>query len=241
MPQKRQPPITPITRVPRVPITRLLVVVVLLIGPGAAGAFAQATQQPAPAPRSRAIEIGGFAMFGQINFAASESFDAIIGDPAGPLLGGGAHVGLPWGGLFVEVGGWRFNDDGQRAFVSNGQVVSLGIPVEITLTPIEISGGWRFRFSQVPRLLPYAAGGFSSYAYKETSQFAAAGEDVDERFNGYHILGGAEVKLLRWLGIAGEVAWTTIPDSIGEAGVSAAFNETDLGGTSFRLKITVGR
>jgi len=222
-------------------ITQVLAVLLLLIGPGAVDAVAQVQPPTAPAPRSRAIEIGGFAMFGQINFAASESFDAIIGDPAGPLLGGGAHVGLPFGGLFVEVGGWKFNDDGERAFVSNGQVVSLGIPVEITLTPIEISGGWRFRFNKIPRLLPYAAGGFSSYGYKETSQFAATTEDLEERFNGYHILGGAEVKLLRWLGIAGEVAWTTIPDSIGEAGVSAAFNETDLGGTSFRMKITVGR
>lgn len=223
----------------RTQITRVLAVLALLVGPAAVEAFAQ--PQPAPAPRSRAIEIGGFAMFGQINFAASESFDAIIGDPAGPLLGGGAHVGLPFGGLFVEVGGWKFNDDGERAFVSNGQVVSLGIPVEITLTPIEISAGWRFRFNKVPRLLPYVGGGFSSYGYKETSQFAATTEDLEERFNGYHLLGGAELKLLRWFGIAGEVAWTTIPDSIGEAGVSAAFNETDLGGTSFRLKITVGR
>jgi len=222
-------------------IIQVLTVLILLIGPGVADALAQAPPKPAAAPRSRAIEIGGYAMFGQINFTAKESFDAIIGDPAGPLLGGGAHVGLPFGGLFVEVGGWKFNDDGERAFVSNGQIVSLGIPVEITLTPIEISGGWRFRFNKIPRLLPYAAGGFSSYGYKETSQFAATTEDLEERFNGYHILGGAEVKLLRWLGIAGEVAWTTIPDSIGEAGVSAAFNETDLGGTSFRLKITVGR
>ena len=222
-------------------IIQVLTVLILFIGPGVADALAQAPPKPAAAPRSRAIEIGGYAMFGQINFTAKESFDAIIGDPAGPLLGGGAHVGLPFGGLFVEVGGWKFNDDGERAFVSNGQIVSLGIPVEITLTPIEISGGWRFRFNKIPRLLPYAAGGFSSYGYKETSQFAATTEDLEERFNGYHILGGAEVKLLRWLGIAGEVAWTTIPDSIGEAGVSEAFNETDLGGTSFRLKITVGR
>jgi opacity protein-like surface antigen len=229
---------TQIYRAPRALIARVLAVAVLLIGPGALAAFAQ---QPPPAPRSRAIEIGGFAMFGQINFAASESFDAIIGDPAGPLLGGGAHIGLPFGGLFVEVGGWKFNDDGERAFVSNGQVVSLGIPVDITITPIEITGGWRFRFTTLPRLLPYAGGGFSSYGYKETSQFATTTEDVEDRFNGYHLLGGAEVKLLRWLGVAGEEAWTTIPDAIGEAGVSAAFNETDLGGTSFRLKITVGR
>ena len=207
-------------------LTPALAAIALLAGPGLASAQ---------------VQIGGFAMFGQVNFAAQESFDAIVGDPAGPIMGGGARVGLPFGGLFVEIGGWQFKDDGERAFVANGQVVPLGIPVEITVTPIEISAGWRFRFARLPRLQPYAAGGFSSYGYKETSQFAAATEDVDERFNGYHVMGGAEVKLLRWLGVAGEVAWATVPDALGEGGVSEAFNETDLGGTSFRFKVTIGR
>ena len=213
----------------------------IVAGPGAVAAFAQSQPRPAAAPPSRAVEIGGFAMFGQVNFTAKESFEAIVGDPAGPFLGGGAHVGLPFGGLFVEIGAWQFKDNGERAFVANGQVVPLGIPVEITVTPIEVSAGWRFRIGRLPRLLPYVAGGFSSYGYKETSQFAEPSEDVDERFKGYHVMGGAEVKLMRWLGVAGEVAWATVPDALGQGGVSEAFNETDLGGTSFRLKITIGR
>ena len=61
------------------------------------------------------------------------------------------------------------------------------------------------------------------------------------RFAGYHLLGGAEYKILRWLGVAGEVAWTTVPDAIGESGVSQAFNDTDLGGTTLRVKITIGQ
>jgi len=213
----------------------------LLAWPGATDSLAQAAPRPALARRSRAVQIGGFGMFGQMNFDAKQSFDAIVGDPAGPIVGGGARVGLPFGGLFVEIGGWRFGDDGERAFVSNGQVIPLGIPVEITITPVEITGGWRFRMPRAPRLFPYAAGGFTSYGYKETSQFAATTENVDERFNGYLIFGGAEVKLTRWLGVAGEVAWTTVPDAIGDSGVSDVFNDTNLGGTSFRFKITVGR
>ena len=35
--------------------------------------------------------------------------------------------------------------------------------------------------------------------------------------------------------------WTTVPDAIGESGLSAAFNESNLGGASFRFKITIGR
>ena len=80
-----------------------------------------------------------------------------------------------------------------------------------------------------------------SYGYKETSTFADAGEDVDERFDGYHLLGGAEYKVHALAGVAGEAAWTTVPDAHRHGGVSKEFDETDLGGTSFRLKITVGR
>ena len=111
------------------------------------------------------------------------------------------------------------------------------------MTPLEISAGWRFRFRQMPKLVPYVSGGFTSMQYheKETSEFASSDEDVDETFNGYHLSGGAEYKITRWLGAAGEVAWTTVPDSIGEGGVSEAFDEHDLGGTTLRFKITIGR
>ena len=76
-------------------------------------------------------------MFGRINFTAADSFDAILGEPSGPIFGGGARVGLPWGGLFVDVGAWRFHADGERAFVFNDEVIPLGIPVDVTVTPIE--------------------------------------------------------------------------------------------------------
>ena len=79
------------------------------------------------------------------------------------------------------------------------------------------------------------------YGYKETSSFSTPAEDVDERFNGYHVIGGVEYKVLRWLGLGGEAAWTTIPDAIGSGGASKEFGETELGGTSFRAKITIGR
>ena len=180
-------------------------------------------------------------MVGRFNLAASESFDAILGETSGTIFGGGARIGLPLGGLFVDVGAWRFNGEGERVFVSGGTVYPLDIPVEIKMTPLELSAGWRFRFRQMPKLIPYVAGGFTSMHYQETSTFAASDEDVDETFNGYHLSGGAEYKITRWLGAAGEVAWTTVPDSIGEGGVSAAFDEHDLGGTTLRFKITIGR
>ena len=180
-------------------------------------------------------------MLGRINFTASQSFDAITGEPSGSIFGGGARIGLPLGGLFVDVGAWRYRGEGERVFVADDQVFKLGIPVEIAVTPIELSAGWRFRIRRAPRLFPSLGGGVTILKYEETSEFANANENVDDSFNGYHLLGGAEYRILRWLGVAGEASWSTVPDAIGDSGVSAAFDETDLGGTTFRVKITIGR
>jgi hypothetical protein len=229
----------------------LTVMTVAMLGAGVSRAEAQQKPQEKPRPRpastvktpqkKRSVEIGGYGMFGNINFTASESFDAIVGSSSGPIYGGGARIGVPYGGLFIDVGAWRYGADGERVFVANDQVFHLGIPLQITVVPIEFSGGWQFHIRKLPKLLPYVAGGLTSMSYKETSDFATDAENVDERFTGYHLFGGAEYKVTRWLGIAGEATWTTVPDAIGEAGVSASFNETDLGGTTFRFKITVGR
>ncbi len=225
------------------PFARVVVLAAVL---GVAGAaFAQDRPRPrssaAATPPSRGLALSGYAMLGRIDFTAAESFDAIVGSPAGPMFGGGARVGLPLGGLFVEVGAWRYRERGERVFVANDQIVPLGIPVSITVTPFELSAGWRFRIRRAPRLRPYAAGGLTFLKYQETSDFAAASENTDDGFNGYHAIGGAEYRITRWLGLAGEASWSTVPDAIGDAGVSAAFDESDLGGTTVRVKITIGR
>jgi hypothetical protein len=189
---------------------------------------------------AQGVDVKGYGMIGGMSFSASESFDAVLGGSTGTIFGGGAEVGLPWGGLYVGVGAWRFSQDGERVFVSGSEVFPLGIPLTVDVTPVEITGGWRFK-NVWSRFVPYAGGGWSSYAYKETSQFADATENVDERFNGWHILGGAEFRVTRWLGVAGEIAFTSVPDALGMGGASEAFDETNLGGTSYRLKISVGR
>ncbi len=219
------------------------VVAIALASASATTAYAQGKPRlrTTSARPSRSVAIGGYGMFGNISFTAAESFDAILGAPSGPIAGGGARVGLPWGGLFVDLGAWRFHGEGERALVFQDEVIPLGIPVDVKVTPIEISAGWQFRIRRLPKLIPYVAGGLTSMRYQETSDFSATAEDVDETFSGYHLLGGAEYKITRWLGVAGEAAWTTVPDAIGETGVSDAFNESDLGGTTFRLKITIGR
>jgi hypothetical protein len=229
--------------------------------------------KPAP-PKGRTenpnrIGLRGFVTFGGVMFQARESFEAILGTNTGPTYGGGAQVLLPWN-LYAEVAVWRFSAEGERVFVGpNDEVFRLGIPVEVSIMPIEITGGWRYRHCPQPsrtpprtplrgtaqrppvpprpagpcnpRFIPYAGGGFSSYTYDESSKFAAAGENVSQRFNGFHLVGGAEYRIMRWLAIGGEVGWSSIPDALGAGGVSDAFNEDNLGGTTFRLKLAVGR
>jgi opacity protein-like surface antigen len=220
------------------------VATIALIASWVTQADAQAKPRPRTTPSSppsRSIDIGGYGMIGTTTFTASESFDATLGESSGAIFGGGARVGLPFGGLFIDVGAWRFHGEGERVFVFDDEVIPLGIAADITTISTELSAGWQFRFRRAPRLTTYTAGGLTWLKYQETSDFSTPAEDVDEIFSGYHLLGGAEYKITRSVGIAGEASWTTVPNAIGEGGVSAAFNETDLGGTTLRLKITIGR
>lgn len=224
---------------------RLPAFILVFVLVGALDVFAQArprARRPPPPPLPPpTLDIGGYAMLGLMNFTAADSFDVILGSPSGVVFGGGARVDLPLGGLFVDVGAWRFRGEGERAFVFEGEEFPLGIPVEITVTPLELTAGWQFRFRAAPRFRPYLGAGYTCYGYRETSEFATDAENVDDRFGGYLLLGGAEYRIGKWVALSGEAAWTTVPDAIGDAGVSAAFDETDLGGTSFRFKITIGR
>lgn len=188
------------------------------------------------------LQVQGFADVGVMVFSASDTFNAVFGSPSGVVIGGGASVILPQG-VFVSARASRFKKDGERVFVDNGEVFHLGITNTVTITPFEVSAGYRVGGAR-DRARPYAAGGVSWYRYKETDEFATgAGDEVNETFNGFHVLGGIEARASRFVGLAGEVQWTRVPDAIGQqpGSVGAAFDETDLGGFTFRAKVVFGR
>ncbi len=178
------------------------------------------------------ISARGFVDLGFQRFAANNSFDTILGTSGGMIFGGGAQVAL-WNGLFFEFGVSRFNDTGRRVFIFNNDIFDLGIATEVTVTPIDITGG--YRFSGFDPLTPYLGAGIGFYRYEETFAFAVASESVNERHTGFHIMGGAEVGVHEWVAIAGDVRWASVPDGLGAGGVSQHFNETDLGGASVRV------
>ena len=198
-----------------------------------------APQQPAPAQASTSIR--GFADLGSTMFAASDSFEAVLGTSTGTLFGGGGEVLLPRR-IFVSLRASRFQKDGERVFAFAGETFGLGIDTTIRVTPIELSAGYRFGTPRW-RVVPYAGGGLGWHRYEETSAFAEDEENVKETHRGYHLMGGVEVRLARWFGVGGEAQWTTVPDALGQDpnGVSTAFDETDLGGATLRVKVIIGR
>jgi hypothetical protein len=223
-----------------------------------------ASQAKSPAQNPSPIRVRGVVTFGAAAFQAQESFEAILGSRSGPVYGGGGQLLLPWD-FYAEVGVWHFSSDGERAFIGpNEEIFPLGVPLDVSITPIEITGGWRYRHCPqpprppgtprtkqpartapaarpcAPKVIPYVGGGLSLYKYTETSELADATEDVDERFTGFHLLGGAEVRVHRWIAVGGEIGWSSVPDAL-DGGVAAAFDEDNLGGVMFRVKLAIGR
>ncbi len=184
-------------------------------------------------------QIRGYADVGLRTFTATQTFGAIFGTSRGTVFGGGVDVSLPKG-LFVGLRASRYRDTGERVFVFNGETFPLGIATTVTITPLELTGGYRYDRGQ--RLVPYAGAGLGWHTYDETSEFATDDENVSERFRGYHVLGGVEARLGRWLGVGGEAQWTTVPDALGQDanGVATEFDETNLGGATFRVKVVIG-
>jgi hypothetical protein len=185
-----------------------------------------------------ALSIRPFVMATEQSFAAIDTFDAIFQKTYAPFVGGGVQVVIH-DHVVVEIGASRFRKTGERAFRSGGTAFRLGIPLTATITPVEVTGGYRFSFW--PHVRPYVAAGFGSYGYTETSTLAQAGEDVNTRHSGFVVNGGAEFRLHRWIGFAADVQYSHIPGIIGTSGVSEQAGEKDLGGVAARFKLIVGR
>jgi len=180
-----------------------------------------------------------YGLFAGQSMAAPNTFQAVFGTTRGFFWGGGVEV-VHSSGLFVDVEISTFKKDGQRAFVSNGQTYPLGIPLTLTITPINVTGGYRFQIKN-SRLTPYAGIGFTSYGYHETSAFADTGDDIDTRKAGFLLLAGAEVRLTNWVRVSADVQSTHVSGILGQGGLSQQLNEDNAGGVAARFRVIVGR
>jgi hypothetical protein len=172
---------------------------------------------------------------------ARDTFDAVVGTSTFAARGGGGEALRLWRGLFARVAYSQIAEEGERVVIFEDEPVRLGIPLEVRMSPLEIGGGWRADLGRARAIGVYGGGGLLRVRYRETSQFAGSGENVDETFNGHVVFGGVDVTLFRWIMLGAEAGYRFVPDAIGEGGVSAAFDEHDLGGATLRFVIGVKR
>ena len=208
----------------------------LLVPSVARAAPEQNAQNPQPRkPLSISLRAYGIADYNSLT--AKRSFEAVLGTSTLESFGGGVAVDI-WKHLFVRVAGTRARETGRRVFVSGSEVFPLGIPLTVTMTPIEAGGGWRFA-TKSGRFTPYAGVSYLSMGYAEESDFAEAGDNTNERFKGQAVFGGAEFRIWKWIVAAGEAQYRRVPKALGGGGASKDFNESDLGGVTARVSIGI--
>ena len=185
----------------------------------------------------------GVRAFGHLEWqsmAAKDTFEAITGKTRLGGFGAGVEVQQVWRRLFARVSLSRMSKTGERVFVFENEVFPLGIPLELTLTPIEVSAGWRFAPSGARGIVPYVGGGALFMKFKQSSDGDDPGERVNETYNGFQLFGGIEIPVWRYLSAGAEIGWrkANVPDP---DGTLAAFGEKDLGGLTMRVMVSIGK
>jgi hypothetical protein len=224
----------------------LLLLALGLASPAAAQGPTRPPARPAPRrvlpplPPEPPISFRPFVMGAESAFAAVETFKAIFGKSYAPFFGGGLQVAFH-GKYYVEMSASRFDQTGQRAFRDNGQTFGLGIPLTATITPLEVTAGYRFRPRTLPRLRPYLGAGVTSYAYGEQSTFDEPGEGLKTRHAGLVGVGGVEFRVHKYVGISADAEVSHVTGILGQSGISKDAGESDLGGIAARFRLIIGR
>lgn len=194
-----------------------------------------ARRPPGPKP--------GFRAYGIVEaerVLATKSFNAVLGKTNLTNYGFALEATNVWEGAFLRLDLTRSSNTGQRVFVDSGQnVFSLHVPVAITITPIEIGGGWRFMARSRSHVLPHVGAALLVQKYREVSTPPNADTDVDATDAGLALFGGADIRF-GILAVLVEGQYRTVPKAIGVAGASQDFKETDLGGAVLRIGVGVG-
>jgi opacity protein-like surface antigen len=188
---------------------------------------------------AQAIGASVYVTYGTTSLTASNTFEATAGTSRKSAPGiGGTVTGL-WRGAFVDVAFTQYKLDAQRLFIDQGTVFPLGIPVRITMRPLDLVGGWRYKSRGL--VSPYGGAGIVFFQYLENSDFATAGDDINERKTGVVALAGADVRVLRLVSVGGEFRYRAVDGVLGLGGVSQVFGDDQLGGLSFAARFSVGR
>jgi hypothetical protein len=179
---------------------------------------------PLPKPKMNIRAFGAFDV--EWMGDAADSFKAVTGSPIMLGYGGGAEVVNLWKRLFVRGDYVTGSSSGERAFVVDGEVVSVGIPVTVRLSTIEIGGGWRIPMRKHPKYTPYVGGALLLTKYSQKSDFEQPTDAVNDSNPGFSVLGGIDAQVGKRLYATFEAQYRSVPN----AGVSKLYGDTNLGG-----------
>jgi hypothetical protein len=207
---------------------RLVALVVLGVALGPSGVPASA------ADLALSLDAGWYDMA-----AASRSARAVFGSRGGPTAGGAVHLGLgaAW---FVGAGARWFQQDGERVFTrGDGEpVFRLGHPLTVRILPVYGFLGYRLR--PHTRLVPYAMAGAGVATVRERATVAEITETAASTRASGHLAAGVEYGR-GTVRLGAEVMFTTIPRSAGIGGVSAVYDEKDVGGVAVVARVAFRR
>lgn len=170
---------------------------------------------------------------------AKDSFEAVTGSSSLSGAGVGAEVHRVWRRVFLRAATSKLSAEGERIFVFDGTVFPLGIPLEVSVRPVELAAGWRFA-PVGKRLVPYAGAGLLWMKYSEEADGDSSTDSVKETWRGAVVFGGVDVSVWRAVSAGAEVAWRSAKVK-NPGGAMAAFGEDSLGGVSVRVLLSIGR
>lgn len=168
----------------------------------------------------------GLRLSSLVSVNANNSYDAVFG---GAMMRYGAQVEMrPTTHLLLSLAVETGSKTGQRVLPANPPI-RTGVPEKLTLTPIHLSVAWIFN-PQAP-VSWYAGAGPTFLSWKDSS----AGDSNSGSDTGGHLVGG-----LRWQpsdpwSFGAEARYSTVPNAVGNAGITKFYNEDDLGGFSLSL------
>jgi opacity protein-like surface antigen len=190
-----------------------------------------------PAP----VEAQGIALEVDAGYAdltnASRSADAVFGSSGGFTWGGAVRYDFT-DSLYVSAGARLFEKEGERVFVADetSQVFPLGHPLSVRIVPARLNLG--YRFTQLGSAVPYVGAGAGLVSFREESTVGGVTESSSETKASFHVLAGFEYHRGSF-GIGTELSYSWVPDAIGIGGVSAVYQETDIGGFQVVGKIVI--
>jgi len=212
--------------------------VLLTIARSASSQSAAAPPTRATAPVTTGVSVGGFLDVGGLTLLAGDSAKAVLGRSTIPIVGvGGRFVWREH--LFAEARVGRMRQTGQRIYQIDGERFPLGIPLTVRLVPVEVTAG--YRFSARRHIRPFVGVGGGVVWYDEDSRFAEGDENARMAFGEYHVVGGGEIRVWKWISASGSVVFSSVPHAIGGGGISSDLGQTNLGGTSVRARVVIGR